>query len=56
MINQLKALELVKIYSIICDKFEKYLKYTCKRLSNNGEQDLTDQEIMTIYLFAVQEE
>lgn len=45
MINQPKALKLVKIYSIICDRFEKDLK-----------ADLTDQEIMTIYLFAVQEE
>ena len=56
MINQPKALKLVKIYSIICDSFEKDLKYTCERFSNNTKQDLTDQEIMTIYLFAVQEE
>jgi hypothetical protein len=56
MINQPKALKLVKIYSIICDSFEKDLKYTCERFSNNDKQDLTDQEIMTIYLFAVQEE
>ncbi len=56
MINQLKALKLVKIYSIICDRFEKDLKYTCERFSNNHKQDLTDQEIMTIYLFTVQEE
>ena len=56
MINQSKVLKLVKIYSIICDRFEKDLKYTCQRFSNNDKQDLTDQEIMTIYLFAVQEE
>jgi len=56
MINQTKAPKLVKIYSIICDRFEKDLKYTCERFSNNDKQDLTDQEIMTIYLFAVQEE
>ncbi len=56
MINQTKALKLIKIYSIICDRFEKDLKYTCERFSNNDKQDLTDQEIMTIYLFAVQEE
>jgi len=54
MINQTKALKLVKFYSIICDRFEKDLKYTCERFSNNDKQDLTDQEIMTIYLFAVQ--
>ena len=56
MINQPKALKLIKIYSIICDRFEKDLKYTCERFSNNDKQYLTDQEIMTIYLFAVQEE
>jgi hypothetical protein len=56
MINQNKALKLIKIYSIICDRFEKDLKYTCERFSNNDKQDLTDQEIMTIYLFTVQEE
>ena len=56
MINQPKALKLIKIYSIICDRFEKDLKHTCERFSNNNKQDLTDQEIMTIYLFTVQEE
>jgi hypothetical protein len=56
MINQSKALKLVKIYSIICDRFEKDLKYTCERFSNNDKPNLTDQEIMTIYLFTVQEE
>ncbi len=56
MIIQTKALKLVKIYSTICEKFEKDLKYTCERFSNNNKQDLTDQEIMTIYLFAIEEE
>ncbi|WP_366185944.1 transposase [Flavobacterium ovatum] len=56
MIIQTKALKLIKIYSTICDKFEKDLKYSCERFSNNTKQDLTDQEIMTIYLFSVAEE
>jgi Transposase DDE domain len=56
MINQSKALKLVKIYSIICDSFKKDLKYTCERFSNNDKPYLTDEEIMTIYLFTVQEE
>ena len=56
MIIQTKALKLVKIYSTICEKFEKDLKYTCERFSNNTKQDLTDQEIMTIYLFVTEEE
>ena len=56
MINQPKAVKLIKIYSIICDRFEKDLKYTCERFSNNDKQDLTDQEIMTIYLSASKQE
>ena len=56
MIIQTKALKLIKIYSTICEKFEKDLKYSCERFSNNTKQDLTDQEIMTIYLFSVAEE
>jgi hypothetical protein len=38
---------------MIFDRFEKDLKYTCERFSNNDKQGLTDQEIMTIYLFSV---
>ena len=56
MINQTKALKLIKIYSIICNRFEKDLKYTYERFSNNYKQGLTEQEIMTVYLFSVQEE
>jgi hypothetical protein len=50
MINQTKALKLIKIYSLLCDRFEKDLKYTCERLSHNQKQDITNQEIMVIYL------
>ena len=56
MINQTKALKLIKIYSLLCDRFEKKIKYTCERFSNNQKQEITDQEIMTIYLFCVNEE
>tara|TARA_R110000868_G_scaffold67582_9_gene200448 strand:- start:12886 stop:13788 length:903 start_codon:yes stop_codon:yes gene_type:complete len=56
MIIQTKAVKLVKIYSTICERFEKDLKYSCERFSNNNKQDLTDQEIMTIYLFVIEEE
>lgn len=56
MINQTKALKLIKIYSLLCDRFEKKLKYTCERFSNNQKQEITDQEIMSIYLFCVNEE
>ena len=45
MIIQTKALKLIKIYSTICEQFEKDLKYSCERFSNNNKQDLTDQEL-----------
>ena len=51
-----KEIKLVKIYSLICERFEKDLKFTCQRFSNYNEQDLTDQIIVTIYLFETLEE
>jgi hypothetical protein len=36
----------------ICDLYESELKYYCQRYSNNSNPAFTDQEIMTIYLFA----
>ena len=56
MINQTKALKLIKIYQYVCDKYEEELKYTCERFSNNNKPEFADQEIMTIYLFSVYEE
>ena len=56
MIIQTKALKLVPIYLTICERFENHLKYTCERFSNNDKPDLTDEEIMTIYLFTIEEE
>lgn len=56
MILEAKALKLVEIYLYICKRFEEDLKYCCQRFSNNDEPELTDQEIMTIYLFTIQEE
>ena len=45
--------KLVKIYDYVCKKHEKSLQYNCQRFSNNGQPEFTDQEIMTIYLFAM---
>ena len=44
----------MKIYCYVCEKFEESLQYRCERFSNNKEPKLTDQEIMTIYLFVMQ--
>ena len=48
-----KDLKLVKIYDYVCKKFEDHLKFECERFSNNKEPKLTDQEIITIYLFVM---
>ena len=49
-----KDYKLVKIYCYVCEKFEDGLRYRCERFSNNKEPKLTDQEIITIYLFVMQ--
>lgn len=56
MISEAKSLILVKIYLYICKRYEEDLKFCCERFSNNDQPNLTDQEIMTIYLFAIAEE
>lgn len=56
MINQTKAIKLVKIYDYVCEKYEQELKYHCQRFTNNNQPGFTDQEIITIYLFALYEE
>jgi hypothetical protein len=56
MISQVKADKLVKIYFHVCKKFEYKLKFSCMRFNNNDRPEFTDQEIMTIYLFCVNQE
>jgi len=56
MINQTKALKLIKIYEYVCEKYENELKYVCQRFSNNNCPEFTDQEVITIYLFSIYEE
>jgi hypothetical protein len=49
-----KDYKLVKIYYYVCEKFEDNLQFRCQRFSNNNAPKLTDQEIITIYLFVMQ--
>lgn len=51
--NNDKDYKLVKIYHYVCEKFEEELQFQCERFSNNKKTKLTDQEIMTIYLFTM---
>lgn len=56
MIPETKALKLIEIYFYIDKRYDEELKYCCERFSNNDKPDLTDQEIMTIYLYTIHEE
>lgn len=56
MIPKAKALKLIKIYFYICKRYDEDTKYCCERFSNNNKPELTDQEIMTIYLYTMHEE
>jgi len=55
MISKDNGDKLIRIYFFICDKFEE-LKYYCERFSNNNKPELTDPEIMTIYLFVMHQQ
>jgi hypothetical protein len=36
--------------------YDKSLKYTCQRQSNNSDPIFTDAEVMTVFLYAASEE
>lgn len=53
MIPRDKKYVLVAIYLYICNIYEQRLAFECLRFSNNSSPKFTDQELLTIYLFAV---
>lgn len=56
MIPQASAIKLIKIYFYVDEQWKVDLKYLCERFSNNNQPELTDQEIMTIYLYVMDQE
>ncbi len=56
MIPKAKELKLISIYLYICELYNDKLKHSCQRHSNNANPEFTDQEILTIYLFAMSHE
>ena len=48
-----KRLKLVQTYFFVCEQYESNLQFLCERFSNNKNPEFTDQEAMTIYLFAM---
>lgn len=56
MISKVKSTKLVEIFFYVSDAYEKELKFSCERFSNNNCPDFSDQEIMTVYLFCTSQE
>lgn len=56
MISKAKSTKLVEIFFYVSDAYEKELKFSCERFTNNSCPDFTDQEIMTVYLFCIDQE
>ena len=53
MIPKVKDLKLIATHMYICDIYNSKLRSSCERFSNNCNPDFTDQEILTIYLYAM---
>lgn len=49
-------IKLIALYFFVCERYEEELKYTCQRFSNNRQPAFSDQEALTVYLYAVSEE
>lgn len=56
MLPEAKALKLIAVYYYVSEQFETEWKYSVERFSNNKIPVFSDAEIMTIYLFVMQEE
>jgi hypothetical protein len=56
MISKVKSTKLVEIFFYVSDAYEKELRFSCERFSNNNNPAFSDQEIMTIYLFCISQE
>ncbi len=52
-----KALKLIELYYLVCDKYTKTLQYEVQRFSLNSHTGfITDEELITIYLFSIRYE
>lgn len=56
MIRKDKEDKLIEIYFYVCQEYETNLQFYCQRFSNNNQPEFTDQEVMTIYLFVINQE
>lgn len=52
----MNEIKLIALYYYICEWYDKELRWHCQRFSNYCGDEITDEEILTIFLFAVMEE
>lgn len=48
--------KLIALYFYVCERYAEELKYSCQRFSNNHRPKFSDEEVLTVYLYAVSEE
>lgn len=49
----MKAIELIALYYYVCECYIEELRWHCQRFSNNCSLEITDEEIITIYLYCL---
>ena len=49
----MKAIELIALYYYVCEFYSEELRWHCQRFSNNSSQEITDEELLTIYLYCL---
>ncbi len=52
----MNEIKLIALYYYICEWYNKELRWHCQRFSNYRGDEITDEEILTIYLFTIMEE
>jgi hypothetical protein len=53
----MQSLKLIALYLYICEVYDTELKFHCQRFHRNGKApDFSDEELLTVYLFAIMEE
>ena len=52
----MNEMKLIALYDYICECYNTDLRWHCQRMSNYSGNFITDEELITIYLFAIIEE
>lgn len=47
--------EIISLYLLVCEHYQNELKYYCERHSNYADLRFTDEEVITIYMYATKQ-